>query len=568
MRVAAALCALGLLFTGCQKSGGKGGKDQGGVGRRIAEDGEVAKVSASPDGKWIAFLGQVEKSKEMGVPEGALMGLLEVVPSDGAKPARQLLGGVSNLEGGFGFSSDSKVLAAIKGWRFADRAGTLEVVTLPDGEPKLLAERCQSFHFSPDARWLAWTAGGEAWWSSAEGGTPTKLVEGTATLQWTRDGKVLVVRRATAAGGALLAFEAGNAKPRTVAEGVGDYALSADGAAIAFTQSTEEGGWKLSVAPLAGGPARALGEGVARFSFSPDGSHVAWVSGISPSRMFGDLFVAKASEGAGVQVGTGIEEYRFAPRGDGVAFLEKFDGNARTGTLMLQRLPLGQPPVRIHRPAKQFEWSPQGGYLAFSALQLRPAISVDLVLADVKALKNEEVKLDGGAASITTVGTRKLANGVFGHEFLSEASLLYRTDCIAEGRACDLYVLPTGSVATPARLTGGVWRFALSKDGKRILVTYPRFDSETVADIGALNLYGHGGVAGIDKKVIPGALFLDPGGKRVAFGVIDKVRRGVYVADVPLPDPDEPPPPSDAPGMKPYLEKWNHDGGKAGSAPH
>src|SRR6185437_2307192 len=70
-------------------------------GVRIADDGEVARVTASPDGKNVAFLGQVERPKELGVPEGILVGLLELVPADGSGHARQLLGGVTNLEGSF-----------------------------------------------------------------------------------------------------------------------------------------------------------------------------------------------------------------------------------------------------------------------------------------------------------------------------------------------------------------------------------------------------------------------------------------------------------------------------------
>ena len=83
-----------------------------------------------------------------------------------------------------------------------------------------------------------------------------------------------------------------------------------------------------------------------------------------------------------------------------------------------------------------------------------------------------------------------------------------------------------------------------------MLVTYPRVDSESIADLGAINLKGYGGVVGLDKKVEPGAAFLDAAGTRVTYGVIDKTRKGVYVADVPLPDPNAPPPPSDAPGVR------------------
>jgi hypothetical protein len=119
-----------------------------------------------------------------------------------------------------------------------------------------------------------------------------------------------------------------------------------------------------------------------------------------------------------------------------------------------------------------------------------------------------------------------------------------------EGRACDLYTVPTDHPATAGRITGGVWRFAISRDGSRMLVTYPRTDSETVANLGAVNLSGYGGVTGLDERVEPGAVFLDAQGKRAAYGVIDRKRRGVYVADVPLPAPGHLPPSLEPPGFK------------------
>lgn len=552
MKRAFAMIALATILGGC-KARARGGEVNQSAGVRVADDGEVAKVTASSDGKWVAFLGQVERPKDLGVPEGILTGVLELVPSDGSASARQLLGGVTNLDGAFAFSPDGAVLAALKGFRFGSHSGSLEALRLDaKSEPVHLADDCSGFLFSLDAKHLAWVCGAGAFLGSADGANAHKVAEGAATVEFSRDGKKLLVRKQAGAGGELILVDvAGGEAERVLAHAVGDYLFSPDGADVAFTThgADSKSEWTLQVVPTRGGTPRTLGEGVTRFAFSPDGRWLAYVGGVSRSKSFGDLFVAQVS-GGGVasKVGERVEQFQFAPSSDAVAFLERYDANARSGTLSLQRLPPGAPAAVIHRPSKSFAWSPQGTFLAYAALVLKPAVSVDLELLSMKELAVGAPTADGGPGAVS--GTRKVAAGVFGYDFLGEERILYRTDCIMEGRACDLYVVPTLQAATPARLTGSVWRFTRSQDGQRMLLTFPRVDSETVADLGALNVSGYGGVAGLDKSVELGAVFLDPHGDRVAYGVIDKRRRGVYVAKVPLPPAGNLPPSLEPPGFK------------------
>jgi hypothetical protein len=546
------MIAIATIATGC-KGKLRGGEVNKSAGVRIADDGEVARVTASPDGKWIAFLGQVERPKDLGVPEGILTGLLELVPSDGASSARQLLGGVTNLEGAFGFAPDSSVLAALKGFRFGTHSGTLEAVRL-DGksEPVHLADDCSGFLFSLDAKHLAWVASDGAFLGGSDGAGSKKVAEGAATVEFSRDGKKLLVRKQASAGGDLVLVDVARAEAeRVLAHAVGDYLFSPDGSDVAFTThgADSKSEWSLQVTTISGGAPRTLGEGVTRFSFSPDGKWLGYIGGVSRAKAFGDLFVAAtAGSSAGTRVGERVEQFQFSPGSDAVAFLEKYDANARSGTLSLQTLPPSAPAAVIHRPSKGFAWSPQGSYLAVASLVLKPAVSVDLELVSMKELKVGPRTADGGAGTVT--GTRTVAAGVFGYDFLGEERIIYRTDCIMEGRACDLYVVPTAQAATPARMTGSVWRFTRSRDGQRMLLTFPRVDSETVADLGALNVSGYGGVAGLDKSVELGAVFLDPQGDRVAYGVIDKRRRGVYVARVPLAEAGKLPPSLEPPGFK------------------
>lgn len=549
MRLALALVVAATLAA-CSKSKGGGGSASKGVGIRVADDGEVTRVTASPDGKWLAFLGQVERPKELGVPQGVLLGLLEVASSSPGPVPRPLLGGVTNMPGNFAFSPDSKVLAALKGFRFATHTGTLEAARVEGGEPVHLADDCANFVFSPDSQHLAWVAGGGAFIGEVDGSHARRLTDGAATLDFARDSKNLLVRRTGTAGGELLLADVATGAVRTLAKDVGDYVFSPNGADVAYTTHSEElrGGWTLQLLSLKGGAPRTLGEGVVHFVFAPDGAWIAYVSGVSPSHPLGDLYVALGTGAAGVKVGERVENFTFAPDSHALAMLEHFDSNSHAGILTLQKLPPDQRPLPLYRPVMHFEWSPGGNYLAFTAITLKPAPSVDLQLISLASAKPGDPQADGGLGWAT--GARKVQSGVYNYEFLSEQTLLYRTDCVMEGRACDLFEVPTDKPALPARITGGVWRFQVSKDGTRMLVTYPRVDSETVADLGAINLKGYGGVVGLDKKVEPGASFLDAAGTRVGYGVIEKGRNGVYVAEVPLPDPAAPPPASDAPGVR------------------
>ena len=552
MRRLAAIAAL-LVLVGCKKHGpGSSEEDKSHrYGVRVANDGEVAKVTPAPDGKWLAFLGQVARPKELGVPEGIFLGVLELVPSDNSAPARQLLGGVTNLPGAFGFSSDGAVLAAIKSFRFATHTGTLETVRVSrESEPVALADDCSSFLFAPDGKHLAWVCETGAFLGNADGSSPRKLTENAATVEFSRDSKRLLVRKVAAAGGELLLFDVAGDGVRTLAKKVGDYAFSPEGTEVAFTVHSADprGGWDLKVASAKTDAVSALAEGVSSFHFSPDGKWVGYIAGVTPSKAFGDLFVASSKGGKSVKVGERVEEFDFSPSSGAVAFLAKYDANARSGTVALQKLPPAQPAELLHRPSNGFEWSPKGEYLAYSALVLRPAVSLDLELLPLQDLKPAKPLPDGGADYAT--GSRQVAAGVFGYQFVNEEKLLYRSDCIMEGRACDLYEVPTGHAAAGARLTGGVWRFSISKDGERMLLTYPRVDSETVADLGAMNLSGYGGVIGLDHSVELGASFLDDHGERAAYGIIDKRRRGVYVATIPLPKAGELPPNMAVPGFK------------------
>jgi hypothetical protein len=75
----------------------------------------------------------------------------------------------------------------------------------------------------------------------------------------------------------------------------------------------------------------------------------------------------------------------------------------------------------------------------------------------------------------------KAQAGVFGYGFTpDDTALVFRTACIREGRACDFKALPlpASEQAEPRTWMQGIFSYKLSEDGKRVLATYARMDSD------------------------------------------------------------------------------------------
>ena len=123
---------------------------------------------------------------------------------------------------------------------------------------------------------------------------------------------------------------------------------------------------------------------------------------------------------------------------------------------------------------------------------------------------------------------------VYDYQFTPDGNqLLFRSDCIREGRSCDLLLLDmTKPKEPPKKLVEAIHGFRLSDDGKRVLITYARAMGDFY-DVAVFNL------AKNDRKTLEQfirlpPLFVQADGGKVAYLVAEEGKSGVYLAtDVP-----------------------------------
>ena len=201
--------------------------------------------------------------------------------------------------------------------------------------------------------------------------------------------------------------------------------MSSDGKHVAWQvrSEAERGMYDLFVADLAALKPRKVATGTKVFGFSKDGKWLARTENGKPEQL-GDLYVGPASGSPGRKVGERVEEFSFSPDSKALGFLEKFDQSARAGLMAVVTLPDGAP-QRVGDRVPNFTWGADGKYVAFLSRFLKPVYSVDLMLYAVGSEKAEKVQA-----------------GVFGYGFTpGNTEVVFRTNCIREGRSCDFKAL-------------------------------------------------------------------------------------------------------------------------------
>ena len=516
MRSAAAalFCLAALLAAACSD----GSRIPAGLGRRVAE-GQALGLRPSPDGTRLAWLERCARPPLPQLPQGALACDLLVASAEGGAATR-VAEGVSSLDAGFSWGPDGS-LAALANHDYATGTGTL-VLLRPGDAPVRLASHVGYYGFGPSGI-LAFVSAGELSLASP-GGRPAPVpgAAGIATFEFRpADATELLARRQSTAGGELVLVRGGTATPlsRTA---VADYAWSPDGRFAAATARGPDGTWDLQLWRAdSARPAATLGRDVHGFAFARDGSALAFLAGMAPGKA-GDLFAAAlpggpaAGEVRAQRVATGVGEFRWAAKAARLAWLEAFDPRIRAGTLCVGGP--GVAPAAFGKNVTAFDLTPSAAQVAFLEHVTAGGYSVDLVLAGAQA---------GPSGTV--------ARGVFGFDFSPDGRwLYYRTSCVRNADACDLYRIPATGLAggqPPERVAEGVKSFEFDRARpERLLVGFAR------RELAALDLAVWQGarLVSVDQAVLPGsARFLGPGGERVAYVGMAPGRPGVYVARLP-----------------------------------
>ena len=536
--VPAALAAALLSLPGCQKGEGTSAPTAvqarnaslvPSLGKRLAK-GQASELRLSPGGKVATWLADAEKPRLNGIPPQMRVGELWAVPVDGGEP-RKLANGVTNVPGGWLFTPDGRWALALEGFNAAVSSGALVAVDLsvPSSKPVRLGGGVSYALGSPDSTRVAWVEQGVLKVGKLPDGPFRSVAGEVSTASFTPDGQALLFRRKlTAAGGLFLApVEAG--EPRRLADYVADFELSSDGKHLAFSARSElEPSYQDLF--LAHGPdfaPKRIATQAWRFGFSPDGKWLARTEGWKSSDEAGDLFVGPASGEAARKVGDKIGRFSFAPDSTAIAFLEFYDPNANggAGVLGVAELPDGKP-RRVGNRVPNYAWGANGQYLAFLSRFMKPVYSVDLMIYERGQEKSVKVR-----------------QGAFGYSFSPGNERLYfRTHCIRDGRACDLFEVAPGQVqpsseeadgGTPApagqeMILEGLYTFTASRDGSRLLVTYPRWEAKTY-DVATYDV-AKKQRRSIDSLVQVPPAFASDDGKKVVYVVEDGERSGVYAA--------------------------------------
>jgi hypothetical protein len=519
MRILPLLLAMVLPLAACTRHEAAAPPTIPGDGKRIAE-GKVSEVRPSPDGAAVAWLADLGRPKEFGLrlPEHVMAGRAFVGAASGTPPAVLVAEGVTNLPGSFSFSPDGEEMGALGGWDYKKQEGTLRVADVRSGKVRDVAPGVSYFAFGRKGH-LAYVAGGKLVVEAPHAGESAAAAEGVGTVDFSPSGDRLLVRKRFVDGGGLLLMNLEKQVP-PVALGtqVADYNWSPDGSGVAFTaRNLDTFGYDLFLVEGEGKP-KKLGTGVPGYAFSSDGKHLAFIGNVTPEKQYGQLFEYTPGTDAPRKLGESVNTYAFAHGGDRLAWIQNYDARSRVGTLAWVTSGQGEP-VKVSPESSAFLWSRTGQYLAFLKRETKPVFSVDLYLHEAKPLGS----------------TTLLTKGAFGFDFTKDdATVLFRANCTRGGRSCDLLAVPPGKPAqTPLEIAHGVNTFEFAPGSLDVLMlTYARFDAEAF-DLALVPADGSAPAHTVDRYVVPGTRFLGPHGERVTYGVMEKGREGVYVADVP-----------------------------------
>lgn len=519
--------ALGLtLLAACPQQNGAGDKPAG-LGKPLV-NGLARHLAPSPDGTALAFLDECEHPKDKRIPDDIFVCNLELVSAEGGSPHR-VAKGVTSLDVGFQWSADGRALAVLGEWDHARNSGTLYLATR-EAAPRKLADDVTFYAFDRASKRLGFVSGGHLQLAPVPVGE-AKAVLGPSDVATFEFGPQaaeapLLARQSGTKGGDLWLVSAGG-EAKKLTEHSAEYGFSPDGTRIAWTvrQDPKSGTNDLVETPADKLAPVKLGEGVQGFAWAKDAGAIAFVAGISKDKTVGDLWVAKRGEKA-EKLAEKVGEYRWAAAAQRLGWIEQFNSQTRSGTVAVGGL--GVKPVKFGPHVSNFSLSPDAKRIAYLQRMTAGTFSVDLMLAQAE---------EGAKGAL-------VARGGFGFDFSPDAQqLFYRTACVRNGEACDLFTVPAAGLpegAQPRQIAQAIKSFEFLDRADRLLVTWARKDMVAL-DVA---VWENGKLTAVDNAVLPGsAVMLKPDLRRAAYLVIDRKRPGVYLAKLPEPGATPVPPP-------------------------
>ncbi len=547
-RVVRGACVV-LALAGCKQPLNSAGEPKGVIARVKKEqraervpvlgerrvEGPVTELRASPDGEVLTVLRDAVKPPISGVPPPMRLGALWAVSASGGA-AQKLGNGVTNMPGGWLHTGDSRWILFNAGWDPQQQVGELYVQDARQlgAERQRISARASYFVPSDDGTQVAFIEGGVLHAGKLPGGPFPQLAGEVSTAEFSADGRYLYFKRKFSSAGGLYQLDLKDERPqpRRLIDQVTEYTVLRSGKyVVALARETPvDRVFQLHLFEVATLKARKLAEDAHRFRASRDGRFLAWRDN-DPGPEKGALYLMALPDGAPRKLGAKVSDFDFSPDGARFAWRDNFielslggsesplDDHKlveRVGDLHVLEMPDGEP-KRLARQSPNYLFAPNSAALAYTARIDRPEVTRRLFLYPAGATEPIALK-----------------DWLYEYTFPATGEFLYfRSDCLRDGRACDLLSMPakpaTGEL--PKKELEGTFGVRFSPDGKRALVASAHITDMT-HDISVRDL-AKGTQVMIDQYVEWPGLLLGPEGAKVAYLVNEKNRPGLYVANSP-----------------------------------
>lgn len=502
------------------------------LGERRLE-GEAQDLRASADGTVLTALLEPRKPTVQGVPPPMRLGTLWAVPTKGGEP-HKLGSGVVNMPGGWLHTADSKWILFTTSWEPTTQMGDLHVQDAKDlgTERQRIASRVNYFVPSDDGSQVAYIANAVLYAGPLPAGPFRELAGEVSTAEFSADGRYLYFKRKFSSAGGLYQLDLKQPKPepRRLIDHVTEYTVLRSGKhVVVLARATPaDRTFQLHVFDVEGTKSRKIADDAHRYRVSRDGKYLAWRDN-EPGPDKGALSVMALPDGKPRELGKNVADFDFSPDGKRFVYRDNYnelalggrEGNneekklvERVGDLTVVEMPDGQPKL-LARQSPNFLFAPGGNTLAFTARIDRPEVTRRLSLYPAGAAEPFALK-----------------DWLYEYQFPASGEVLYfRSDCLREGRACDVNAVPANATKDTKieRIVEGAYGFRFSADGKKALIAFAHLTDQTF-DIALRNLET-GEQKMLDQYVEWPALLLPDAS--VAYLVSEKNRPGVYVAKSP-----------------------------------